>query len=382
MITRTLAALVASLVTVASCGGGSGNTSEKVSAEAQTQPIVSSISFGSSESNVDRADAESAWSRVIERLEEGQYSQVFESQGSLFGLLNTIEPGQPVDGEPWLLMSWDGAQWVDQEGFGSGTCFESFDCSIEIVGDGEVSFPLVALYWCCPMDSGAYRKEPLVSVFVVRDGRVQGLLPSEEGQFWPLEITANYFEADSCVSGNYSYIEEYGYGDFYCYLARTTRYLVEDGAIVDRKITESRINDNPFEACIWSAGETCAQKMFVASTEDCTLESIVDNQLFPLEECQYGYWMYEFEENLFADGFALQVDGFYLPSEVETVKRAQKLAGLVADGRIGPSTWERFVDFSVCMDTIGVGGMPNDFVSCDYDLNADGLYGPGDIIPD
>jgi hypothetical protein len=147
-------------------------------------------------------------------------------------------------------------------------------------------------------------------------------------------------------------------------------------------VSEYDIPDNPFEACIWSVGEECGYLTYVDGTEECRLDDIVDNMRFPLEPCQYGYWMLEFEEDLFADGFAVQVDGFYLPSEVATVTRAQQLAGLEADGRIGPATWERFVEYSVCMDSIGIGGMPNDFVSCDYDINGDGLYGPGDIIPD
>lgn len=372
---------VVSLLVGVACGGSTSESGDTSEPSETSNPLVGSISLGTSESQAVRNVAESSWSRVIEGLEEGQYSPVFESGGALFGLVNTVEPGEPVEGEPFSLMSWNGSQWVNEQGLGAGTCFFPSECSIGIHGDGETEFPIVALYWCCPMGGGAYRTDQMTSVYVVRDGRIKDLLPSGDNQFWPISISANYFEADSCVSGEVAYLEQYGYEDLYCYRARTTRYLVENGEVVDQEITEYDIPDNPFETCIWYVGERCMELMYVESTEDCSLADIAYADRFPLVKCQYGYWMLEFEENLFADGFAVNVDGFYLPSEVATVTRAQQLAGLSPDGKIGPATWKRFVDFSVCIDSTGIGGMPNDFVSCDFDDNDDGLYGPGDIVP-
>lgn len=367
-------------VLAAACGGGTESADDSDTTLARSSPVVSAISLGSTQPDVDRESATNAWSELTSGLAEGNFVAPFGSDGSLYALMESSALAPPPFDERFAIMKWNGESWVAVSGTQGPSCFAGSECYLDVVGDGEVTFPIVTITWCCPMGS-AYRTEAMTSVFVIRNDRLDPLITDEENQFWAGDITPNFFEVDSCSSGAVRFIEEYGYEDFYCYRSKTTRFLVENGNIVDSQVTEVDIPDNPFEACIVDAPIGCLATVFVY-TEDCTLDEIIIGDRFPLARCQYGHWVREFEQDLFDDGFAVDPDGFYLPSETAVVARAQLLAGLDSDGLIGPATWARFVEYAQCSDTLEVGGMPNDIVSCEYDMNGDGLYGPGDIVPD
>ena len=363
-------------VLTAACGGGRESADDADTTLASSSPVVSAISLGSTQPEVERESAVNAWSELTAGLTEGSFVAPFESDGSLYGIIESSVLAPPPFDERFAVMKWDGENWVAVSGTHGPSCFPGSECYLDVVGDGEVTFPIVTITWCCPMDLGAYRRDQMASVFVIRDDSLVDLLPVDN-QFWPLDITPTYFESDECVSGTVAYIDSYGYEDFYCYLSKTTRYKVTNGQVTDSEEIFIEIPDNPLQKCLAYTGETCTRTLFVDGTGNCTLDQITPVNKFPIRQCQYGYWVLEFEFAFSEYGYGVVIDGFLSEEEGLAVSRAQRDFGLDADGLIGPSTWSQFVENTGCSQVL-----LNDFGICFGDINGDGTIGPGDIAAD
>lgn len=379
---RKLVATVILLVMgIGACGGASQESTPTESTGERVSPVVSSISLGGPQKVEDRGAAIDAWSSLTVGLDPSKFVMPFESDGSLYGIVESSQLDTSESADRYSLMKWTGSSWMPVSTSNGYDCYEYADCSLDIVGAGEVDFPIIVISWCCPMGAYAYRTDAMTSVFVVRDDSLAPLLSEDQNQFWAGEITPGYFEVESCSSGTVRFIEEYGYEDFYCYRAEVSRFYLLDGFVHENDVSSYAIGDHPFEACIVDTPSGCATDLFVY-TQDCALEEIIQIDKFPISRCGYGYWVLSFEREIYAQGFAVDVDGFLLPSDVRIIENAQALAGLSPDGRIGPDTWRRFVRNAECWPVSRIGGPPNNRVSCEYDSNGDGLYGPGDFIPD
>jgi peptidoglycan hydrolase-like protein with peptidoglycan-binding domain len=99
--------------------------------------------------------------------------------------------------------------------------------------------------------------------------------------------------------------------------------------------------------------------------------------------CEYGFWVLMAEEELVRQGYAVIADGYYASTEVAEVKRAQTVHGVAVDGQIGPSSWVAIMaGFDCSASDAEQAPLLQGTDECFGDLNGDGFYSPGDMIPD
>ena len=137
--------------------------------------------------------------------------------------------------------------------------------------------------------------------------------------------------------------------------------------------------------CLLSVGEgQCAQELALYADDGCPNPKADDlnatrTAILP---CEYGFWVLMAEEELARQGYAVTADGYYSSGEIPAVKKAQADGGVDADGQIGPATWQAVMVGLHCdaPDDIKAPILQGD--SCWGDINGDGMYDPGDLIPD
>jgi hypothetical protein len=115
----------------------------------------------------------------------------------------------------------------------------------------------------------------------------------------------------------------------------------------------------------------CERFGFIFPTEECPAYRIAPDQVFPLKKCDYGNWINYFSNALrgfdgqeFLDELGI---GLFDTNMEDRVKKFQLSNGLDASGQIDLETWTKI---------LGVAEDKND------DWNSDGVYGPGDMVPE
>ena len=142
-----------------------------------------------------------------------------------------------------------------------------------------------------------------------------------------------------------------------------TTFYPEDGSY------EARLFDS---YCVESSWPECLRREYLVPTDECPETRAAYEQEFPLRLCDYGEWVIMLESVL--EGF----DGKTATTEppelhmfdaalVERVKAYQAARNLSITGEVDVPTWTSLFG-------------PASAESSD-DINEDGVYGPGDIIP-
>jgi peptidoglycan hydrolase-like protein with peptidoglycan-binding domain len=112
---------------------------------------------------------------------------------------------------------------------------------------------------------------------------------------------------------------------------------------------------------------SCSRRAFLFPTDECSSFRPAWEQELPLRLCDYGVWVGMLRDALSEYDGVPSVEGWaaavFDRDLEERVRRFQLDLGLAVDGLAGSNTWETLFGLGV------------------EDINGDGLYGPGDIIP-
>ena len=138
----------------------------------------------------------------------------------------------------------------------------------------------------------------------------------------------------------------------------------------------------PKVVCLQSIGESCAWELTLPDDPGCNAQTPSSEREFALLPCEYSFWIGFLETKLTTLGVRISKDGYYASNEIELIKGIQRKLGVGDDGLIGPRTWRAAFSDIDCYQFNYDSGEPGWMYDCYYDYNADGMYGPGDPIPD
>ena len=127
-----LATTLVLAVLTAACGGGTESANDADTTLASSRPVVSAISLGSTQPEVDRESAANAWSELTAGLTEGSFVAPFESDGSLYALMESSALAPPPFDERFAVMEWDGENWVAVSGTQGPSCFPGSECYLDV----------------------------------------------------------------------------------------------------------------------------------------------------------------------------------------------------------------------------------------------------------
>jgi Putative peptidoglycan binding domain len=138
--------------------------------------------------------------------------------------------------------------------------------------------------------------------------------------------------------------------------------------------------------CLYSYDGQCYETLEILDDPGCP--QIKEDELSPnpvriaVMPCEYGFWVRVAETELARQRYNVTPDGYYSSAEVDAVKLAQYDRGVEADGEIGPATWNAVMDAYQCDAPLSIRiSLLNDD-DCYVDVNGDGMWAPGDLIPD
>lgn len=137
--------------------------------------------------------------------------------------------------------------------------------------------------------------------------------------------------------------------------------------------------------CLLAIGENeCAQTLTLYEDAGCPNPKADDINATrtAIMPCEYGYWVVIAEQELARQGYAVTADGYYSSTEIPAVQQAQSDAGVEADGQIGPATWRAVMVGLHCDAPDAIKAPILQGEMCWGDMNGDGMYDPGDLIPD
>ena len=130
----------------------------------------------------------------------------------------------------------------------------------------------------------------------------------------------------------------------------------------------------------------CALPLDIYEDAGCPRITADDLMSYPVRiavmPCEYGFWVMIAELELARRGYAVTADGYYSSFEVPAVQRAQTDGGVEADGQIGPATWNAVMEAYQCDAPLSIRYDLLVDDDCFYDSNGDGMWAPGDLIPD
>jgi hypothetical protein len=138
----------------------------------------------------------------------------------------------------------------------------------------------------------------------------------------------------------------------------------------------------PKVVCLQSIGESCAWELRLPDDPGCNAQTPSSEREFALVPCEYSYWIGFLETKLTTLGVRVDKDGYYASNEIDLIKGIQRKLGVGDDGLIGGKTWRAVFSDIDCYQFNFDSGEPGWMYDCYNDYNADGMYGPGDPIPD
>ena len=138
----------------------------------------------------------------------------------------------------------------------------------------------------------------------------------------------------------------------------------------------------PRIVCHQFYGGDCAWELTLPDDPGCNAQTASSEREFALLPCGYSYWIGFLETKLTTLGVRISKDGYYASDEIELIKSIQRKIGVGDDGLIGPRTWRAVFSDIDCYQFDRDSGEPSSMYDCYADVNGDGMFGPGDIIPD
>lgn len=133
--------------------------------------------------------------------------------------------------------------------------------------------------------------------------------------------------------------------------------------------------------CLQTNGVDCIWELTLPEDAGCNAQTPSSEKDFALLPCEYSYWIGYLESRLTTLGARVSKDGYYASNEIDIIKGAQRRLGVGDDGLIGTKTWRAAFSEIDCFQFNPSTGEPSSMQDCYNDTNSDGMYGPGDEVP-
>lgn len=373
---RLLALTMAAVLSVQACGDSRESTGTLA-------PLIVELpTTTTGQSEVDVAAAEDAWRRTSALFTDPFTRTPFVSGDGVYALarLSDLKATDPSSSYMTLvLLSWEEAAWTPIQQFES-TCLTIPSCQISLFGAGSLTSPIITLSWCCPMGAAPIQL-PEASLLQIVDGKLIDFLdPSGTSSEFSVQYvnfeTDTQFTIVECLESSEYYIPDVGFNGICNHSVETVYRFGSDG--LPQLETKEIFMRTPISECLFETPDGGCELIIDINPSDACPDPIRNDDRFPLRPCQYGLWFHDFEQSLAQIGYDIIVDAYYNSSEIDVIKRFQRDSGLDADGLVGPLTWRAARPFSVCTPAAADSGEPG---PCTEDMNDDGVYGPGDILP-
>lgn len=271
--------------------------------------------------------------------------------GMIFGVNEDCTPSCADTGYEYTLFEWNGVSFVE----GSLVTREGKPVNLTVTGTCSTyrQADKLPLKMC---DKG-----PLVEKFMVLAKNIGGYGDGALSDGW-----------DQLTPDVMKWVMTYRY-------RKSLEIIPEvDGEMFESLDTTFYPEDDSYEArlfdsyCVESSWPECLRREYLVPTDECPETRDPNEQEFPLRVCDFGEWVNMLEGVLGGfDGKKATPEPPHLhlfdAALIERIKAYQKARKLPVTGVVDVATWKSLFG-PASADT-------------SYDLNGDGVYGPGDIIP-
>lgn len=347
---------------------------------------VSEFQISPPDSSREFDDHLEVWSRLTATFDLPHLESPLHIDDNYFGIADVrdVVPNIDAQGDVLLLLKFDKGSYVPLDRYGGSVCIQE-RCEFISPAIEGIDSPIfrVGFLRKCEDCRPIIRREDYFLTIVSEE--IVSLLPADfSNNFWGgVEISA-FVDRGVIVSecSNHDWFaNDMGSSESWCLEYLESEYRFDHGKPV--LVNESRIaNPRPIEACLFWSGERCAGSVTIYPDPDCPNPRQMNLYAYQVFPCTYGYWVLTAETELRELGYPVTVDGYFRSTEIEFVKRAQADYGLAPDGLIGEQSWKRLFSSLDCRGFDPRTGTPTTLEFCYRDLNNDGFYGPGDLIPD